>query len=92
MARRKKTSPAEDFIDLVALLPWYVGVVLAVLGYLLLHPIAAAPVVATLKPGDIGGAMTGAVWSGLATIGQYALPMLCLAGAAVSAWRRHSRR
>ena len=60
MARRKKTSPAEDLIDLVALLPWYVGVVLLVVGYLMLHRSAIAPL-AALRPGDMGGAMTGAV-------------------------------
>ena len=32
MARRNKTSIAEDMMDFVALLPWYVGVVLAVTG------------------------------------------------------------
>ncbi|RZA22969.1 MAG: restriction endonuclease [Proteobacteria bacterium] len=91
MARRKKTSPAEDMINLVALLPWYVGVVLAVLGYLVLHRSAVAPV-AALKPGDIGGAMTGALWRGVAGVVQYVVPAICLAGAAVSAWRRHMRR
>ena len=92
MARRKKTSPAEDMIDLVALLPWYMGVVLAVAGYLVLHRAAFAPMTASLKPGDVGAAMTGAVWRGLAGVGQYVLPGICLAGAAVSAWRRRTRR
>ncbi|WP_309967146.1 restriction endonuclease [Variovorax guangxiensis] len=91
MARRKKSSPAEDVIDIVALLPWYVGVVLAIVGYLVLHRMAAAPLVA-LKPGDVGGAMFGAVWRGLASAGQYIVPLLCLAGAAISAWRRRTRR
>ena len=91
MARRKKTNPAEDMIDLVALLPWYVGVVLAVAGYLVLHRLAIAPVTTFLKPGDVSAAMTGAVWRGLAGLGQYVLPAICLAGAAVSAWRRRTR-
>ena len=91
MARRKKTSPAEDMIDLVALLPWYMGVVLAVAGYLVLHRAAIAPMTASLKPGDVGAAMTGAVWRGLAGVGQYVLPGICLAGAVVSAWRRRTR-
>jgi restriction system protein len=91
MARRKKTSPAEDMIDLVAMLPWYVGVVLAVAGYLVLHRLAIAPMAAALKPGDVSAAMTGAVWRGLAGVGQYVLPAICLAGAAVSAWRQRTR-
>ena len=92
MARRKKKSTVEDLIDLVALLPWYVGLVLAVIGYLVLHRLAVAPVATTFKPGDISGAMTGALARGLAGVGQYAVPAICLAGAAVSAWRRHTRR
>ena len=91
MARRKKASAAEDMIDLVAMLPWYVGVVLAGTGYLVLHRLAIAPVPTFLKPGDVSVAMTGAVWRGLAGVGQYVLPAICLAGAAVSAWRRRSR-
>jgi restriction system protein len=91
MSRRRRTSPAEDLIDLVALLSWYVGVVLAIVGYILLGQIAAAPLVA-LKPGDVSGAMIGAVWRGLASAGQYILPLICIAGTAVSVWRRHTRR
>lgn len=92
MARRKKTSPAEDMVDLIALLPWYVGVFLAVAGYLFLHRIAIAPLPGSLGPGEVGNAMVGAVGRGLATAGQYIVPILCLAGAAISAWRRHARR
>lgn len=92
MARRKKTSPAEDLVDLIALLPWYVGVILALAGYLLLHRIAIAPSPSALGPGELGNAMLGAVGRGLATAGQYIVPILCLAGAAISAWRRHARR
>lgn len=40
MARRKKISPAEGFIDLVALLPWWAGVALALLSFLLLRQVA----------------------------------------------------
>ena len=51
MARRGKTSPAEDIMDLVAVLPWWVGVALALVSYLLLHSVASQQVVATAQPG-----------------------------------------
>jgi restriction system protein len=92
MARRKRASPAEDLVDLIALLPWHVGVILAVAGYLLLHRIAAAPPASAMGSGELGNAMVGAVGRGLATAGQYVVPILCLAGAAISAWRRRARR
>lgn len=53
MARRKKTSAAEDLMDLVALLPWWAGVLLALVSYLLLHSIASQQVSATAQAGAV---------------------------------------
>ncbi len=33
MARRGKTSPADDIMDLVAMLPWWGGIMLALVNY-----------------------------------------------------------
>ena len=95
MARRKKTSPLEDVLDLLAMLPWWVCVVLAAMSYFLLHRLAT-PIQASDVQGQ-GGAMVGvmmqkAVIHGLATAGQYIVPILCLAAAALSAWRRKQRQ
>lgn len=93
MARRNRSSPLEGVMDLVALLPWWAGVGLALLGYLLLSQLAASwgqPVVA--RPGQMGALVQGALLGVLATLGQYVVPVVCLAGAALSAWRRHQRR
>ncbi|MCZ2104915.1 MAG: restriction endonuclease [Burkholderiales bacterium] len=94
MARRKKTSPLEDALDLLSMLPWWVCVALAAVSYVLLHR-WAAPVQALDFQGQ-GGAVAGAVMQravvqGLATIGQYLVPLLCLAAAALSVWRRKHR-
>ena len=40
---RKKSSPGEDLMHAVAKLPWWGGVILAVVSYLLLHSFAIAP-------------------------------------------------
>jgi hypothetical protein len=56
MARRKKTSPAEDPIERVAMLPWWADVALALLSYLLLHQVAAQPLTAPAPPGQVGAA------------------------------------
>jgi restriction system protein len=87
MARRRRTSPAEDFIDLVALLPWWGGVVLAIVSYVLLSGLASRPLPVSGRP-DVLAPMI----KGLATAGQYLLPLICLFGAAASAWRRHDRK
>jgi restriction system protein len=95
MARRKKSSPLEDALDLLAMLPWWVCLVLAAVSYFLLHRLAV-PIQASDIQGQ-GGSMVGAIMQkaiiqGLANAGQYIVPLLCIAAAALSAWRRKRRR
>jgi restriction system protein len=37
MARRKRTSMADDLLVLVAMLPWWAGLLLALVSYFVLH-------------------------------------------------------
>ena len=87
MPRRRRTSPAEDFIDLVALLPGWAGVGLAIVTYAILSGIAGRPLPAGARP-DV----SAIVIRGVATGAQYFVPLICMVGAALSAWRRHERR
>lgn len=91
MARRKKSSPVEDLIELVSMLPWWAGVALALLSYLLLHQVAAQPLTAAAQPGQVSTMVTQGLWKGLVSAGQYILPVICLAAAGMSAWRRKVR-
>ncbi len=91
MARKRKTSPLEDMLDLVSLLPWWAGVAIAVIGYVILHRMAAPVQVTAIQPGQVNHLMTQAVISGLATAGQYIVPLVGLAGAAMSFFRRKQR-
>jgi restriction system protein len=82
---RRRTSAAEDLMEATSGVPWWVGVVLAVVAYLALHAVASRPITFDPKlPSVVGPAVKG-----LASAGQYILPMLLLAGAAISAVRRH---
>ena len=92
MARRRKSSTVEDLMDLVALLPWWAGVVLALASYWVLDAIAKRPLPAAQSAQQIGQWTTTAIWQGLATGGQYLLPMICLFGALMSWVRRRQRR
>lgn len=88
MPRRKKSSPLNDMIELVSMLPWWAGAVMAPICYVLLHAWAVRVAAEmTTKP-----QITSGIYYALAYIGQYLLPFICLAGAAVSAWRRHQRK
>lgn len=88
----KKTSLAEDLMDLLSLLPWWAGVVLAVISYVLLHRLATLPAAAALQPDQMGGLIVRSMGAALAGLGRFVVPLICLAGAGVSAWRRHQRR
>lgn len=78
--------------DLVSKLPWWAGVALAVLGYWLLSPIAGLQPQPSARPGEMGGFVGGIFLRTFASIGQYLVPLVCLLGAAMSAWRRTKRR
>lgn len=92
MARKSRRSGFEGLIEVVALMPWWAGVVLAVIAYFLLHGIATRPVAISTVPGQMGASVASAAFHGLASFGQYVLPLVCLVGAAVSAWRRRERQ
>jgi restriction system protein len=92
MARRKKTSAFEDLADLIAMLPWWVGVILAVVAYLVLHHVATRPLPQLSQPGQMGQMVTQSMFRALALWGQYVVPVICLVGAAMSVWRRRERQ
>jgi len=89
---RKRSSTADDFMDIVAMLPWWAGCALALVSYVLLHRVATQTMVVNTAPGHLSDLMFQSIWMGLATAGQYFVPILCLAGAAMSAYLRHQRQ
>lgn len=90
MARRKQ-STAEDLIDIVAMMPWWAGVALAVVSYAWLHHVAVAPAPTVVTTGQMGSFVAGQFGKTLAMIGQYLLPLICLGGAAISTLGRAKR-
>lgn len=90
MARRPKTAPLEDVVHLVAFLPWWACLGVALLSYLLLHSLAQ-PVMTSFQPDQMSQLIFRSWFKGLAMAGQYIVPILCLAAAAVSVARRRKR-
>lgn len=93
MARKKKSSPAEDFIEVVALVPWWVGLALGAVSYLFLQWVARPPAAAAVvtSVAGLGGLVQTELPRALAQIGQYILPLMCFIGAGISALRRRHR-
>jgi restriction system protein len=87
---RKRTSLAEDLVDVVSMLPWWACLALALGSYFILHQMAVTPQ-ASLQPGQMGGFIQRVMIAGMATAGQYIVPMLCLIAALISFLRRRKR-
>jgi restriction system protein len=90
MARRKE-SGLEVLVELVSLLPPWLGVVLAVISYFALHAYASTPVAPLTSTKEIGAAMTTGIFRAVAMVMQYVVPVACLLGAGVSFLRRRKR-
>ncbi len=89
--RRSKTSPAEDFVHLVALMPLWACVAVALVSYLVLSSLARPVAVTGFQPGQMGQLVTRTMFQAFAMVGQFVVPILCLAAAAVSAAKRRKR-
>lgn len=89
---QRKQGLLFDVMEIAARLPWWIGVILAVVLYLVLHQFAVAEVIAPTKPGEMGLFAGKQFFRTAAGIFQYLLPIAFLAGAGLSAWGRHQRR
>ncbi len=92
MPRRRRKSEIEDLIDITSILPWWLGLSIAVLSYVLLHPLAETPVPTATSPGDIAGPITAQVIRTGAMIGQYFLPIIFVFGAGASALKAYRNK
>lgn len=81
---KKISNLAKDLVNVFSMLPWWVGVIAAVISYMVLHLYAKPVAVQITAPGQVGGAITQTIFKSLATIGQYLVPLICLAGAGMS--------
>lgn len=89
---RNQQGVLEDLLDLIAMLPWWAGVALAVVSYAVLHHLSAPTPVTAIQSGQIGDFVVRTYGAALAHLGQYLLPLICLFGAGVSFWRQRRRR
>ncbi|MRD49739.1 restriction endonuclease [Caenimonas koreensis DSM 17982] len=92
MTRRSKQGPLEDLMDVIALLPWWAGIALAVATYLGFHAFSASPPIKSVQPGQIGSAMTGVIISTVASVLQFLVPLVCVLGAGLSFIGRKKRK
>lgn len=82
---RKRTSTLEDLVFVISKLPWWAGLTLALVSYVVLHGMATQPLPpVTTGPGALGAAATASLFRTLAMFGQFLLPFACGIAALVS--------
>jgi len=91
MAQRGHTRWKNHLTALAVRLPWWLGVLLALISYIGLNGVARQPLPASL-PGHVGSYLLALLGWVLASVGQYLLPAIFLLGAAVSAIRRRKAK
>lgn len=91
MPRRRRTSIGEDLIEAFALLPWWACLALAVVSYFFFGWLAGRPLPPP-DPARLQNIMVPAVTCGWATVGQFALPIICIAAAILSGATRWRKR
>lgn len=91
MGKRMKAGLADDVVKLVGALPWWVGLTLAPITYLAIHQFALPPEVAPKGPDEMGSHAVKVMVAAAANILQYLVPVLCLVGAGISAWKQRDR-
>jgi restriction system protein len=66
MARKQKTSPLEDLAELTALLPWWAGVVLAIVSFFFLRWAGTPDPLTPVPVEKMGAFAVRAIWKTLA--------------------------
>jgi len=91
MARRKRTSLLEDLYQISAAVPWWAGVLLALLSYAALHWLSLGEVPKAVSQEQFAQVLIWTAVRWMAGFGQYLAPLVLLAGAAASWWGRRKR-
>lgn len=90
---RKKDNLLKDIMEITAQMPWWVGITLAIVSYLVLSIYSAQDMVSTTVNGksDVGLMMTGNFFKVIAQVGQYILPIPFIIGSVNSAIQQRKR-
>jgi len=88
----KKTSNLEALIFLASKLPWWISTLLAIASAAWLHSVASAPLPTTVDMRHMDTVLTTSAFRGMATFGQFFVPLIFIGGAIASMFKRRKRR
>jgi restriction system protein len=88
---RRRTTVLDESLELISRLPWWAGVAGALVSFLVMRAIVGMDLAAGVNPRDMSGLMTRVMVGGLATAGQWILPLVFLGGAVFSYVKQRKR-
>ena len=94
MAQKRKSArktPLDIGIEVLALLPWWACLILAVASFWYFRVVAATPVL-DAGSGDLATLVQHSLIGGLVAAAQYIVPVVCLAAAGLSFFARAHRK
>lgn len=92
MSRRSKTNLFEDLFDIAAMLPWWAGLLLALISYIVFHSVVQMEISPPSQAAELGHNISRQLFKAFASIFQYAFPVVFCLGAATSFFSRLKRR
>ena len=87
----RRASGAESIVEVASRLPWWAGVVVALVAFIALRLVAGLEVSPSAGSKQIGGLVIRQAIRAVAMVGQWVLPALLLVGAAVSYFKQRRR-
>ncbi len=91
---RKRSSSFEDVVVVLSRPPWWESLLIGVVSWWILNPVANRPVVvpAGVQIHDMSGVMLSQLWQTFAMFGRYLIPLVCVFGAIGSVFGRQRRK
>lgn len=88
---RKRRGIFDDLVEIAALLPWWLSLILAAVLYVVIHHFAIVSVPIQTDPKQMGEMLVGQMTKTLALFGQYIVPLAFIFGAIASMVGRRKR-
>ena len=88
---RHSPSPVRALISVLGRMPWWLCLSLSVVSFVALHALVHPYTLLASGRASVGTQLEHAVWFGVVRIGQYIVPVMFIAAAAV-AWARRRKR
>jgi restriction system protein len=89
---RKKQSTFEDLIEITSYLPWWAGLTLAMVSYLILHQVAGIEVTPMQDMQEMGGFITQQWGKTFAMVLQFIIPMVFVFGSLIAVVKKRQRK